>query len=211
MTVVGVVADAKQDGMDKPVRPEVYVPLASSVQTPATFVVRSFVDPTAMMAAARQAVRAAGRDFLVSEATTLQDLISESLGDERFRTSLLAAFAGVAAFLAALGIYGVLAYFVSQRSRELGIRLALGAEPRELFSLVLVQGLRPVVIGAAMGLATAVGVTQLMASLLFGVSPLDPVSYALTAGALVVIGLIASALPALRATRVDPLVALRDE
>jgi len=210
-TVVGVVADVKQDGMDKAVRPEVYAPFAANVQNPATFVVRSSIDPETMIPTARQTVRAAGRDFLVSDETTLQDLVSSSMGDERFRTSLLAAFAGVAVFLAALGIYGVLAYFVSQRSRELGIRLALGAQPRELFSLVVAQGMRPVVAGAAIGLAAAIGVTRLMASLLFGVSALDPVSYVTTVAALVATGLFASALPALRATRVDPMVALRDE
>ena len=197
--------------MDKAVRPEVYAPFAANVQNPATFVVRSSIDPETMIPTARQTVRAAGRDFLVSDETTLQDLVSSSMGDERFRTSLLAAFAGVAVFLAALGVYGVLAYFVSQRSRELGIRLALGAQPRELFSLVVAQGMRPVVAGAAIGLAAAIGVTRLMASLLFGVSALDPVSYVTTVAALVATGLFASALPALRATRVDPMVALRDE
>jgi putative ABC transport system permease protein len=210
-TVVGVVADAKQDGMDKAVRPEVYVPFAANVQNPATFVVRSSIDPETMIPTARHTVREAGRDFVISDETTLQDVVSNSMSDERFRTSLLTAFAGVAVFLAALGIYGVLAYFVSQRSRELGIRLALGAQPRELFSLVVAQGMRPVVVGAAVGLAAAIGVTQLMASLLFGISALDPVSYVTTVTALAATGLFASALPALRATRVDPMVALRDE
>jgi putative ABC transport system permease protein len=210
-TVVGVVADAKQDGLDKAVRPEVYVPFAANVQNPAVFVVRSSVDPEATIAAARQIVRASGRDFLVSDETTLQELVTESMGDERFRTSLLLAFAAVAVFLASLGIYGVLAYFVSQRSRELGIRLALGAQPHALFSLVVVQGMRPVIAGAAIGLAAAVGVTQLIASLLFGVSTLDPVSYAITIGALLLTAIAATAVPALRAMRVDPITALRDE
>ena len=211
ITVVGVVADAKQDGMDKPVRPEVYVPLKASVQTPATFVVRSSVDPAAMMAAARQAVRSAGRDFLVSDVTTLQDVVGDSMSEERFRTSLLMGFAAVAVFLAALGIYGVLAYFVSQRSRELGIRLALGARPRALFGLVVTQGMKPVVAGIGVGLVASVAVTRLVSTLLFGVDALDPASYAVTVGVLAATALAACALPARRATRVDPLVALRDE
>jgi putative ABC transport system permease protein len=210
-TVVGVVADAKQDGLDKAVRPEVYVPFAANVQNPAVFVVRSSVDLEATITSVRQIVRAAGRDLLVSDVTTLEDLVSQSMGDERFRTSLLMAFAAVAILLAALGIYGVLAYFVSQRSRELGIRLALGAQPRTLFALVVGQGLRPVVVGAAVGLVAAVAVTQLIASLLFGVTALDPISYATTVGALLLTALAATALPAMRAMRVDPISALRDE
>jgi ABC-type antimicrobial peptide transport system permease subunit len=117
----------------------------------------------------------------------------------------------VALFLAALGIYGVLAYFVSQRSRELGIRLALGARPAALFALVVGQGMRPVVAGAIVGIIGAVAVTTILRSLLFGVQPIDPITYAVAIGLLGTIAGTACALPALRATRVDPLVALRDE
>jgi len=120
-------------------------------------------------------------------------------------------FAGIALFLAALGIYGVLAYFVSQRSRELGIRLALGAKPQALFRMVVRQGMRPVAVGAALGLAGAVALTTVMQSLLFGVTAVDPAAYALATVTLAAIALAACAVPALRATRVDPLVALRDE
>ena len=141
----------------------------------------------------------------------MRAVVDESMGDHRFRTALLAAFAGVAVLLAALGIYGVLAYFVSQRSRELGIRLALGARPRALFGMVVGQGMRPVAAGAALGLAGAVAVTTVMQSLLFGVNPVDPAAYMVAAATLAVIALAACAIPAMRATRVDPLVALRDE
>jgi len=120
-------------------------------------------------------------------------------------------FAGVALFLAALGIYGVLAYFVSQRSRELGIRLALGAKPKALFQMVVTQGMRPVAVGATVGLLGAVALTTLMQSLLFGVGAIDPATYAVATVTLTAISLAACAIPALRATRVDPLVALRDE
>jgi putative ABC transport system permease protein len=210
-TVIGVVADAKQDGMDKPVRPEVYVPLAANLQNPVTFVVRSSIDPEPTIAAARQTVRAVGRDFLVSDVTTLQDLVNDSIGDERFRTSLLTAFAGIALFLAALGIYGILAYFVTQRSRELGIRLALGAKPQAVFALVVRQGMQPVAIGAIAGVVAALALTGTIQSLLFGVTPLDPATYGSTIGILTLSAFVACALPAARATRVDPLVALRDE
>src|SRR5438094_904059 len=211
ITIVGVVADAKQDGMDKPARPEVYVPFAANAQNPATFVVRSDVDATPMVAAARQAVRAIDRDLLLTEVTTLDGLVRDSMGDERFRTTLLSGFAGVALFLAVLGIYGVLAYFVSQRSRELGIRVALGARPRALFAMVVGQGMRPVAIGSAAGLAGAIALTGLMESLLFGVTPLDPITYASSIGVLAASALGAGALPALAAARVDPLIAIREE
>ena len=211
ITIVGVVADAKQDGMDKPARPEVYVPFAANAQNPATFVVRSDVDATPMVAAARQTVRAIDRDLLLTEVTTLDGLVRDSMSDERFRATMLSGFAGVALFLAVLGIYGVLAYFVSQRSRELGIRVALGARPRALFAMVVGQGMRPVAIGSAAGLAGAIALTGLMESLLFGVTPLDPITYASSIGVLAASALGACALPALRAARVDPLIAIREE
>jgi putative ABC transport system permease protein len=129
----------------------------------------------------------------------------------RFRTALLSAFAILALSLAALGIYGVLAYSVSQRGRELGIRLALGARRVELFRMVIAQGLRPVVAGAAVGLVGAVTVTGLIRSLLFGIEPIDPPTYTVAITVLGLIAIAACALPALRATRVDPVVALRDE
>jgi putative ABC transport system permease protein len=211
ITIVGIVANGKQDGLDKPTRPEVYVPYPDNVQNPATFVVRSKVDAEATVAAARQTARGIDRDLLLTDTTTLDDLVRDSMGDERFRTTLLSAFAGIALFLAALGIYGVLAYFVSQRSRELGIRLALGARPRALFLMVVGQGMRPVAAGAGVGLVAAVALTGVMKSMLFGVEPADPTTYAVTTAVLAAIAAAACAVPALRATRVDPLVALRDE
>jgi len=163
------------------------------------------------MAAARREIQAVDRDLALTSGATMRAVVDESMGDHRFRTTLLSLFAGVALLLAALGIYGVLAYFVSQRSRELGIRLALGAKPEALFRMVVGQGMRPVGIGAVLGLAGAVTVTRLMQSLLFGVTPVDPAAYAVATATLAVIALAACAVPALRATRVDPLVALRDE
>jgi ABC-type antimicrobial peptide transport system permease subunit len=176
-----------------------------------TFVVRSTLDDAVAIDAARRVVRAVDRDVALTQVTSLRQAVTDSLGDHRLQTAVLASFAGLALFLAALGIYGVLAYFVAQRSRELGIRLALGAHPRELFAMVVAQGMRPVGLGALIGIAAAIALTRLMASLLFGITPLDPVSYASTVGVLALSALVACALPAARATRVDPLVALRDE
>ena len=211
VTIVGVVADEKQDGLDRPAEPTEYSSLGQRMQNPLTFVVRTTAAPEAAVAQARSQVAGVDKDLALTQLATLEDLVDGSMTDARFRTTLLTAFAGLALFLAALGIYGVLAYFVSQRGRELGIRLALGARPGALFRLVVGQGLRPVAAGAAIGLAGAVAVTTLLESLLFGVTPVDPAAYAVATAVLGAIALAACAVPALRATRVDPLVALRDE
>jgi putative ABC transport system permease protein len=211
VTVVGVVADEKQDGLDKPAQPQAYSTIRQRMQNPLTFVVRSTLDDGSVVATARREIQAADRDLALTSVATMRAVVDESMGDHRFRTALLAVFAGIALFLAALGIYGVLAYFVSQRSRELGIRLALGAKPQVLFRMVVGQGMRPVAVGAAIGLAGAVALTTLMQSLLFGVAAVDPAAYAVAAATLAVIALVACAAPAFRATRVDPLVALREE
>jgi putative ABC transport system permease protein len=211
ITIVGVVADEKQDGLDRPAEPTAFSSIGQALQNPLTFVVRTTVDPDAAFAAARAQVAAVDKDLALTQTATLEQVVEASMADARFRTTMLAVFAGIALVLAALGIYGVLAYFVSQRSRELGIRLALGANPAALFRMVVGQGMRPVAAGSAIGLAGAVAVTTLMESLLFGVTPIDPAAYLVAAGALGTIAVAACAVPALRATRVDPLVALRDE
>jgi predicted permease len=210
-TIVGVVADQKQDGMDQPAKPEVYVPLAENAQNPLTFVVRSAAGVDATVVSARDRVRSVDKDLGVTDVATMDDVLRESISGERFRTTLLSLFAGVALFLAAFGIYGVLAYFVSQRSRELGVRLALGARPPALFRLVIGQGLRPVAAGIVAGIAGALAATRVGQSLLFGVDAIDPLTYAAAFALLALVATAACVLPALRAMRVDPLVALRDE
>jgi putative ABC transport system permease protein len=211
VSIVGVVADIKQDGLDEPVVPEVYVPLAQEVQNPLTFVARTGLEPGTAIAAARAAVRSFDKDLAITDARPLESIVEATLDSQRFRTWLLGGFAGLALFLAALGIYGVLAYFVAERGREIGVRLALGASPAAVFAMVVRQGMRPVAWGAAGGLAAACAAAWLMRSLLFAVAPLDPATYLLTAGILAASGLIACALPALRAVRVDPIVALRQD
>src|SRR5205823_6515338 len=153
VTIVGVVADEHQDSLEKPAEPEAYVPLAQQMQNPITFVVRAKSGGDGAIAAARAQVRAVDKDLALTGVVTLHDLVDEALGDQRFRTTLLSGFAGVALFLAALGIYGVLAYSVTQRRRDLGIRLALGAQPASVFRMVVGEGMRPVAIGGAVGIA----------------------------------------------------------
>ena len=205
MTIVGVVADQKQDGLGEPARPEAYVHVPRNPQNPLTFVIRARVDAESTVAEARSAIRAADRGLAMTDVTTLDDLIQQSTGEARFRTALLALFAVVALFLAALGIYGVLAWLVAMRRRELGIRLALGAQPAGLFRMVVAQGMRPVLVGAAAGVAGAVASGRAIGSLLFDTTPLDPATYAASIGLLVLIALASCAIPAARATKVDPL------
>jgi predicted permease len=211
MTIVGVVGDEKQDGMDQPAKPEAYVALPQNPQNPLTFVMRAAAGVDATVAAARREVQNVDKDLAITDIAAMTEVIERSMGDATFRTALLAAFAGVALFLAALGIYGVLAYAVSQRSRELSIRLALGAQPQELFTMVVGQGMRPVAVGAAAGLAGAAALATAIESLLFGVRAADPASYAVAVSTLAAASLAACAIPARRATHVDPLTALRSE
>jgi putative ABC transport system permease protein len=211
ITIVGIVADEKQESMDLPAEPTEYSSIGQRQQNPLSYVVRTTVEPEAAVAAARAQVHAVDKDLALTQVATLEDVVDSSMAGARFRTTLLAAFAGIALLLAALGIYGVLAYFVSQRAREIGIRLALGAQPSGVFRMVVRQGVVPVIAGAIAGVAIAVPMTILMRTLLFGVQPIDPPTYAIALTALAAIAVAACAVPALRATRVDPLVALRDE
>jgi len=211
ITIIGVVGDEKQDGLNKETQPEAYAAIAASTQNPLTIVVRSSLSTDAVVDAARRTVRAFDKDLAITDIATLTDVIDSSVASERFRAILVGGFAAVALFLAALGIYGVLTYVVSQRWRELGIRLALGAPPPELFAMVVRQGMRPVVAGAVAGVAAAIAVTSLVESLLFGIHAGDPATYVLSAGVLAAIALAACAIPAARAMRVDPLVALHED
>src|SRR5262245_25395551 len=204
ITIVGIVADEQQDALDKAAQPQVYSPIRQQMQNPMTFVVRSSLDPAAAIAAARHEVQAVDRDLALTSVTTLEQVVSDAMRDHRFRKTALSAFASTALFLAALGIYGVLAYAVSQRSRELGIRLALGARPREVFAMVVRDGMRPVIAGGIVGVAGAVASSVVIKTLLFGVAAIDPATYGVALATLGAVALVACAMPARRATRVDP-------
>jgi putative ABC transport system permease protein len=159
----------------------------------------------------RQAVRSVDRQLAVDDVTTMEALVAEHLGGTRFRMQLLAAFAGFALFLTALGTYGVMAFVVGQRTREIGVRLALGARSRHVIGLVLRQGLLPVALGLLAGLAASLALARTLRALLYGVAGHDPSAAVAAAGLLLCAALLACALPARRALRVDPAEALRDE
>ncbi len=176
-----------------------------------TIVVRGRVPLDHLVTLARRAIWSVDQDLALTDITPLPQLIRASAGDQRFRTSLLSTFAGSALFLAALGVYGVLSYSVTRRLREMGIRRALGAPHRSLYWIVVRDGMRPVLMGSIIGLAVAFAATRLIVSLLFGVTPADPITYLLTTVTLIATSLVACSIPALKAVSVDPMVVLRYE
>ncbi|HSM76280.1 MAG TPA: FtsX-like permease family protein, partial [Bryobacteraceae bacterium] len=210
VTVVGVVADYKQDGMDARVLPEGYFPETQEVFNQLSFVVRGDAGVDGIIKAAQEQIHKIDRELVLTDVKPLRDILSESTGDQRFRTSLLSAFAALALFLATLGVYGVLAYSVAQRVREIGVRLALGASRGRLFGMVVRDGMRPVILGLILGLCGVTFLTRWIQSLLFGVTPSDPATFLLTVAVLTAAASCACGIPALRAIRVDPAISLRE-
>ena len=176
-----------------------------------SLVVRTSSDPLSLGPAVRRQVLEVDKDQPIYNLKLMDELISGSISQQRFAMMLLAVFAGVAMVLAAVGIYGVMSYSVTQRSHEIGIRMALGARRRDVLNLVVTQGLKLVILGVTIGLGGAFALTRVMSSLLFGVSATDPLVFLITSVALTGVALAASFIPARRATRVDPMVALRYE
>jgi putative ABC transport system permease protein len=211
MTIVGVVAHVKNYGVDQPSRVETYVPEAQRPAGGGTIIIRSINDPAALTSGVRAAVASLDPDVPLYEVRPLEDIVSENTASRRLSVVLIGSFAVLALVLAGVGVYGVMAYVVTQRGHEIGIRMALGANQKNILDMVLRQGLRLATIGIAIGLAGALALTHLISSLLFRVSALDAETFVLGAIALGGIVLLACYLPARRATRVDPLVALRYE
>jgi predicted permease len=212
-TVVGVVGRVKQYGLDTDGRIAFYMPQTQAASRAMYVVVRADAggDPAVLSAAVRAQIRELDPDLPLYHVRNMTERVSESLARQRFSMLLLSIFAGVAAALAAVGIYGVMAYLVSQGTREIGIRVALGATPVGILGLVLKQGVAVAGVGLAVGLAGAAALTRVMQSLLFGVSGTDAATFAGVTGLLGVVALVASYLPARRAARVDPIVSLRSE
>ena len=210
-TVVGVVADARTVSLAKPDPMMVYVPYWYRVEPMAGLVVRTHQDPSAMANAIRQTIWSVDRSVPVPAMRTLGGVVADSVADQRFEMDLLLLFAVSALFLAGLGIYGVITYSVVQRYREIGLRIALGAQRASVYRLVLRDGLLPVVAGAAAGVALAFGSARLVSSLLFQVSPYDPVLAGGAVCVLLAVGITGCLLPARRAASVEPMRALRAE
>jgi putative ABC transport system permease protein len=213
-TIVGVVANHIQPGVDNLIWEEMFYPYVNTADPPLTqmnLVVKTAGDPASMTSAIVNEARKADRLLTIAKIRTMDDLRTTALQPDRFNLWLLGSFALLALLLAALGIYGVMSYTTAQRTRELGIRLALGAQTGDVLKLVAVQGMKLAVIGVALGLLGSFALTRLMKSLLFGVGTTDPLTFALVPLLLGVVGFVACYIPARRATKVDPLIALRCE
>ena len=210
-TIVGVVADTKLYGLDNPARLEIYYPYLERPNSDMNLVVRSAVDPSSLTASIRAAVATIDKDQPIFAVHTMQELVDDSISTRRLTLVLLGIFSVLALVLAAIGIYGVMAYSVALRTQEIGIRMALGAQRQDVLRLVLGQGARIAFFGVAIGLAAAAALARLLSSLLFAVGASDPLTFAAVAVVLIAVALLACYIPARRALRVDPIIALRYE
>jgi len=208
--IIGVVGDIRHNSLGAPPYPAIYFPTLDFGGR-RNLVVRTQNDPLSIVGAVRQEVHALDPDQPISEVKRMSDWVDSSVAVPRYRTTLLGAFAALAMILAATGIYGVMSYTVAQRTHEIGVRMALGARRLDVLKLVVRQGMLLSLVGVILGLVGAFALTRVMASLLFGVTAKDPITFAAVAGLLIAVAFIACVVPARRATKVDPLVALRYE
>jgi predicted permease len=211
MEIVGVVGDVKYSGLNAPPEPAFYLADRQQPFIRRFVIVRTAADPRSALNSIRTAVSALDRDVPVARLHTIEQLMNESVAAPRFRTTLVTVFAILGLVLAAIGIYGVMAYVVSERARELGVRVALGATTRDVMRMVLAEAFALAAAGVVLGVAGAVATTRLMASMLFGVTPTDPATFVSIAAVLMAIALAGSYVPARRAARIDPIATLRSE
>jgi putative ABC transport system permease protein len=216
--IVGVVGNVKQLSLESDPTLDVYMPMAQIhedgvglITNNQYWVVRSKIKSPAIEETFRRELQAIDRDVAMSNVETLEEYLSDSVAPRRFNLRVLTIFSIAALLLAATGIYGVVSYSVTQRAPEIGIRLALGAAKRNVFRLILGQGLKLVLVGVVLGAAGAFAITRVIRTMLFGITPTDIFTFTFVSGLLVVVALIACSVPAHRATRVDPLIALRNE
>jgi putative ABC transport system permease protein len=209
--VIGVVGDVRQDGLADKVRPSVYTPLSQLPMPFAALIVKSRMDPQSLADPVRRQVMAVDKDQPLFSIQTMQEVVADSVSNRAFQTVLLSLFAAVAMTLATIGIYGVMSHSAAQRTREIGIRMALGAQKRDTLKLVVSQGMFLALLGVSIGVIGALALTRFMSSLLYGVKPTDPMTFIGVSLVLAAVSLVASYVPARRATKVDPMVALRHE
>jgi predicted permease len=208
-TVVGVVADMRSGGLEQPVQPQMFLPYPRDLFSYMSIVVRGHTDPQSLMAAAREAARQTDPDVGIFDVQTLRQLLDRSLGTRRAYSWLFGGFAAIALVMVVAGIYGVISYSVTQRTREIGIRMALGAQPHQVLAGVLRAALALVAAGGVIGLSGAWFATRLMGSLLAGVSPHNPEAYVVIVALLTAAALLATFFPARRAASVDPVKSLK--
>ncbi len=211
LSIVGIAGDVRHSTLDAAPKPEVYWAYPQYPVRSLTFVLRTTIEPMSLAAAARKEIWAVDQDLPITRLQTMEGLISASIAQQRLYLSLMGVFAAVALLLAAVGIYGVMSYAVAQRAHEIGIRMALGAQTSDVLKLVVGQSMKLTMMGVAVGLVTAFGLTRLITNLLFGVSATDPATFVAVALLLTGVALAACYIPARRATKVDPMMALRTE
>jgi len=211
MTIVGVAGDVRNDGPEDEPKPEFYYSYSQNRLSAMVMAIRTSVEPASLIPAVRREIWSEDKDLPLANISTLEQLLSKTTAQRRFNLLLLGLYSGLALVLAVVGIYGVVSYAVSQRTHEIGVRMALGAQQGDVRKLVIRQGMIPVVAGIAIGLSGALALTRLMKSLLFGVSATDPLTFVGLSLLLIVVALVACWIPARRATKVEPLLALRYE
>jgi putative ABC transport system permease protein len=209
--IVGVVGHAAHEGLDADPRVQLYLSYRQTARPAMAVAVRTQGNPERYVNLVRDAVRSVDPDQPISNIARMDELLSRSVGERRLSMMLLSLFSGIALVLASVGIYGVMSYSVTERSRELGVRIALGADRSDVLRLVLRQGMRLAILGIGIGLAAALALTRLIESQLYGVTATDPTTFVLVAGVLAATALVANLIPAIRATRLDPAVVLREE
>jgi putative ABC transport system permease protein len=211
LTIVGVVDDERQDGLAETVKPEIYQPMGQDAWLTMSVALRTDVDPETLITPVRQLIRGLNPNLVVQKPQTFDTLVASSVSPQRFAMLLMSAFATIALLLAVIGVYGVVSYSVKQRTSEIGVRLALGANPRQVSRLIVQQSLMPVVAGLFAGLVLASLVTRLLSNQLFEISPIDPATFSIVSMILLGAAILASVIPARRVMRVDPVDALRAE
>ena len=212
LTVIGVVGRVKMEGLSQDSnRPQGYFSFPQLGNGGMTVIVKAQSDPTQLISALREQVKAVDPDQPIYNIRTMHEIRAESVASERLNLTLLSIFAGIALVLAIVGIYGVMSYTVTQRTHEIGIRMAIGAQPRDVFKMVIGQGMTLALIGVGIGLIGAFALTRLMASMLFDIAPTDPVTFVVIAVLLTTVALLACFIPGRRATKVDPVISLRYE
>jgi putative ABC transport system permease protein len=211
MTVVGVVGDIHQSGLDVPPKPELYISALQAPYPPTSLAIQTKVEPTSLAGAVRRAIWSIDPDQPITEVASMEEILDKEVAGRRVQTTLLTVFAGLALLLAAIGLYGVLAYSVTRQIPEIGLRMALGAAPANVMRRIVGHGIRLAVTGSAIGAVGSLALSRLLSSVLYGVKPADTATYIAAAAMLLFTAAVASYLPARRAMRVDPIVALREE